>query len=242
MSVWNPFESYSGPGSEPSGCAALTFTAVTYPDCPAAYNAYEGEIVEILMSPVAKVDGVWTASFPPDNYLYDGDWDAAVSAGAKRLVVVGDKPQGETKILQLAKRWRKIKDRVHTLNIDVTDMSVANYDFIRLLQRDKKVAINWKSIDGWNAGGDEMVIVDVDTAGIIWPRGEGGLMSGQLVLTWSNKFDPPAGLAIAGASPLVAKAKKPGSVPGKPTIEDVTKGITGEGGGDELNAGNKKAA
>lgn len=232
MSVWNPFESYTGPGSEPTGCGALTLPAVTSPLCPADYSAYEGEIVELLMSTVALVSGVWTASFPPDNYLYDGDWDSAVTAGAKRLVVIGDKPQPEAKILSLGKRWRKIKDRVHTLNIDITDMSVLNYEFVRTLQRDKKVAICWKSIDGWNAGGDDMVIVDVDTAGVIWPRGEGGLMAGQLVLTWSNKFDPPAGLAIAGASPLTAKKKKPGAkAPASTTVEDV-KGLD-EGAGDE---------
>jgi len=241
MSTWNPFESYIGPGSEPVGCGAITLPAVTNPQCPADYAAYEGEITDILMSTVAKVDGVWTASFPPDNYLYDGDWDAAVTAGAKRLVVIGDKPLSETKVLSLGKRWRKIKDRVHTLNLDITDMSALNYEFVRTLQRDKKVAINWKSIDGWNAGGDDMVIVDVDTAGIIWPRGEGGLMAGQLVLTWSNKYDPPAGLAIAGASPLSAKAKKPGA-PGKTPAPVKPSAVTGgDDQGDESKSTAKAA-
>lgn len=241
MSTWNPFESYIGPGSEPTGCGAITLPAVTTPQCPADYAAYEGEITDILMSTVAKVDGEWVASFPPDNYLYDGDWDAAVSAGAKRLVVIGDKPLAETKVLTLGKRWRKIKDRFHTLTIDITDMSVLNYEFVRTLQRDKKVAVNWKSIDGWNAGGDEMVIVDVDTAGIIWPRGEGGLMSGQLVLTWSNKFDPPAGLAIAGTSPLTAKAKKPAKPGSKAPAATTPNEVTGKNGDDQGDE-SKKAA
>lgn len=205
MSASNPFESsYTGPGEAPDGCENVLLPDTTNPNCPADYNAYEGELCELWMVLAEQdEDGNWVASAEPDNYLYKGDLNAIV--GVKRLAIIGDKPLPETRTVALAKRWTRIKTLGHTLNIDVTDVSEENYEFIRTLQYRPITAVWVASVDGWHMGGNGGIIVQVDTAGIIWPRGEGSLMTGTLVLKFDHKFDPPAGIAFAGTSPLTAK-------------------------------------
>ncbi len=204
MSAANPFESYSGPGTPPDGCENVLLPDTTNPNCAADYNDYEGELCTAWLVPAEKdEDGNWVATAEPDNYLYVGDLDAIV--GVKKLTIIGDKPLAEVVRVALAKRMSKVKTRRHLVNVDITDLSEENYEFIRTLQYHPILAGWFASVDGWHMGGNPGIVIQVDTSGVVWPRGEGSLMTGTVVFTWDNKFDPPAGLAQAGVSPVTAR-------------------------------------
>lgn len=227
----NPFETYSGPGDAPEGCDPVVLPATTNPNCANDYNAYESEITDIWVSPAElQEDGTYLATALPGAWNYVQDLNA--TAGLRHLTVIGDKPIGEAKIVTLAKKWSKVVDRNHSLNIDVTDMSIENYEFIRTLQHGAKVFVWFKSYGDWIAGGVNGILVDTSTAGIVWGRGDGTLMTGQLVFFWSNKFDPPAEVANLGPAPLMA-VRLPGTDAAPVVVEG--KDVTGiEAGKTEI--------
>lgn len=201
----NPFNSYGGPAGAPEACEAIVLPETTNANCPNDYNAFESEITDIWISPVEESTpgaGDWAATAPPADWTSFADLNS--TAGLKHLTIIGDKPLGEARIAALAKRWTKVIDRTHSLNIDVTDMSELNYEFIRTLQHQAPVAIWFKSYGEWVCGGELGIIVTIDTAGIVWGRGEGTLMTGQLVMKWYNLYDPPAVIGNNVASPLKA--------------------------------------
>ena len=216
----NPFESYGGPTPAPVGCAAIVLPAPTNPNCPSDYNIHESEITDIWISPVEEsTPGAedWTATALPTSWESIADLNA--TAGLRHLTIIGDKPLAENRTATLAKRWIKVISRNHSINMDLTDMSEDNYEFIRVLQYSPKVAVWFRSYGNWVAGGEAGIVCDVDTAGVIWGRGEGTLMTGQVVFRWSNKFDPPAVIANNTPSPLKVVAKAPDALKGA----DVTK-------------------
>lgn len=204
----NGFETYGPPNTAPVGCAEIVLPAPTNPNCPNDYNAYESEWTDIWVSPATLNDdgsGTYVAQYLPD------DWKDYATLNTtdnlQHLTIIGDKPLGEAIIATLAKRWTKVTDRNHQVNIDVTDMSEENYEFVRTLQHGAKLFIWGWSYGGWAIGGANGILVDVDTAGIVWGRGEGTLMTGQVVFRWRNKYDPPAVIGTNTPSPL--KVKKP---------------------------------
>ncbi len=206
----NPFETYSGPSAAPVGCAPIVLPAPTNPNCPNDYNAHESEITDVWISPAElQEDGTYLATALPTDWTSFADLNT--TTGLRHLTVIGDKPLGEAKIVTLAKKWFKVVDRGHQANMDVTDMSEDNYEFVRTLQHGSKVFIWWKSYGDWVCGGENGILCDVNAAGIIWGRGDGTLMTGSMGFAWNNKFDPPAVIGNNTPSPLKASKPLPGA-------------------------------
>lgn len=170
--------------------ASVCLPPVSITDCPADYNAHESEICDVWVQP-ANADG--SAPEPPGALGVNWhDPSAHTGVGVRHLITIGDKPASEIVEVSLAKRQTKVSERKHILNIDVTDMSIPNYDFIRGLQFQPSLVIWYRDIDGYMYGGSDGIYCDVQNAGNIANRGEGGLLTGQVILSWTKLCDPPA--------------------------------------------------
>jgi hypothetical protein len=145
---------------------------------------------------VETPDGV--ADSLPTTWYDTSDWDTTF-ATAKHLVVIGDKPLSETTEQIVAKKLVKVTSRKHTVNADITDMSLLNYDFIRALQIQPTLAIWYRDMDGYVYGGPNGVVCDVKNAGNILGRGDGTLLTGQMVYEWDCDCDPD--VALDGTMP-----------------------------------------
>lgn len=203
--AFDPYSSYSGPAGLPSGCNPLTMPSVTFADCPQDYVDHESEIEDVWIVPVQYNSGTnqYQATALPTNWLYRTDLDSIT--GGIRATVIGDKPLPELREVALAKGQTKLKNRRHTLNLDITDMHTDNYELIRTLQYPGAlIAIWYADRDEYVYGGVNGVVCHIQNAGTILNRGEGALLTGQLVLYWDNLYDPPVGELIQGASPFMA--------------------------------------
>lgn len=192
-------------------CSTITLPVVSFADCPADYAAHESEICDVWIVPAD--DGVSTeiptlaadggadpdAWHNPLNYPTESGHFSNAGTGMRHLIVIGDKPISEITEVTVAKRWSLITNRGHIVNIDVTDMSIPNYDFIRALQFQPTVAIWYRDIDGYMYGGANGIVCDIQNAGNIANRGEGGLLTGQVIFNWNKECDPPA--AVESATP-----------------------------------------
>lgn len=187
------YDSYTCAVPKPDDCASIVLPDVNFATCPAAYQAHESEICDVWM--IETTDGV--ADAVPTAWYDSDDLDALT--GVHKLTTIGDKPLSEVNELTVAKRWVVFTSRTHTVNIDVTDMSLENYDFIRALQVKPTVAVWYRDIDGYIYGGENGIVCDVQNAGNILNRGEGGLLTGQFILTWEADCDPP--VAVDGVNP-----------------------------------------
>lgn len=203
--AFDPYQSYSEPAGLPAACNPLTFPSVTFADCPQDYVDHESEIEDIWFVPVQYNSGTnqYEAIAKPTNWTYRSDLDAI--SGVVRATVIGDKPLPEIVEIQIAKQQTKLKNRTHTLNIDITDMHTNNYEFVRMLQfPGALVAVWYADHDDYVYGGADGIVCRVVNAGNILNRGEGSLLTGQIVLTWKHLYDPPVAALIEGASPFMA--------------------------------------
>ena len=180
---------------KPVDCGTIVLPAVKFATCAAAYQAHESEICDIWMIETTDevADTIPTAWYDPANF------GATFDTNSKHLTTIGDKPLSEINEITVAKRWLVFTSRLHTLNFDITDMSIENYDFVRALQVKPTIAIWFRDIDGYMYGGPNGVICDVQNAGNILNRGEGGLLTGQAALVWEADCDPP--IAVEGVNP-----------------------------------------
>jgi len=203
------YDSYTCAVPKPADCGTIVLPAVNFATCPAAYQAHESEICDVWV--VMTTDGVanerpnsgmllpegiapgaddWLAQ---ENYPQIGGGWTGDPATMVHLTTIGDKPLSEINEITVAKRWLIFTSRTHVVNIDVTDMSIENYEFFRALQVKPTVAIWYRDIDGYMYGGADGVVCDVQNAGNILNRGEGGLLTGQVVFNWDADCDPPMG-------------------------------------------------
>jgi len=203
------YDSYDCAVPKPTDCGTIILPAVKFATCAAAYQAHESEICDVWI--VMTADGIANERpnaamilpegaaagaddwLNPENYPQIGGGWTGDAATMLHLTTIGDKPLSEINEITVAKRWLVFTSRTHTVNIDITDMSVENYDFIRALQVKPTVAIWYRDIDGYMYGGEDGVVCDIQNAGNILNRGEGGLLTGQAVFTWEADCDPPVG-------------------------------------------------
>lgn len=200
-------ERYSGPTNFPgTDCTPPVFPDPSFLDCPDDYTAWEGEITDLFISNVVKTNGVWVAVAKPTAWGTAADY---LAAGIERLIGFGDKPIGEPITVPMPKQQLKIVDRKHTLNFDVTDLKIVNYDFVRSLQATNYAAIWYWDMDGRSYGGATGIICRVVNAGNVHARGEQALLTGTMIFEWKNLFDPPTVL-LDDATPLtVGKVAAP---------------------------------
>ncbi len=179
----------------PVDCSSFALPDVLFQTCAAAYNAHESEITDIWL--VETTDGI--ANSLPVTWYDTADWDTTGFTGAQHLTVIGDKPLSAVSEIIVARKWVKTTRRTHTLNADITDMPLENYNFIRAVQLQPTIAMWFKTMDGYIFGGANGVVADVKNAGNILGRGDGTLLTGQMEIEWDCDCDPEG--AIDGIAP-----------------------------------------
>lgn len=221
MPYANPYESYSGPTNFPGAdCTPPVFPDPVFLDCPDAYTAHEGEIDELFITNVVRnaTTGIWEAVTTPANATAIASF---LVTGIERLIGFGDKPLPEVFTIPLPKNKVKTVGRRHALNFDFTDQLLANYDLVRALQGTQYLAFWYKSIDGALFGGIPGIIGRVVNAGNVHSRGENALLTGQIILSWDNLFDPPR-TQLDAPAPLMAKIPQPEALKSKRQLSEAT--------------------
>lgn len=203
---------YSCPDTS-QGCDSLELPEAHLATCAADYGAQESEICDLWLvgyksdgtysKPVSGTPDPATDWLDPANYDTGADF---VPGDIIHLAVIGDKPLPEFNDQTVAKRIVIPTSTTHTLNIDVTDFAIQpaegvaieqqckilNYELIRFLQSRPTVALWFRTIDGLMVGGPDGIVADVTQAGTVFGRGEGTLLTGQIVFQWDSDCDPPA--------------------------------------------------
>ena len=209
----NLYESdYEGPeGFPPTDCTQTALPDPEFTDCPESYVTHEGEIDVLWMTHLEYNSGTaqWEAANVPTNHETTAGF---VVAGIEKLIGFGDKPLSEPLTVPLPHGLTKTHNRRHTLNFDITDQSIANYELVRALQGLQYVAIWYKTIDGDGFGGENGIIARVVNAGNVHARGEGALLTGTIVLEWKKLFDPPRVILDAPAPMTTGKVQAPAAL------------------------------
>lgn len=207
MALWD--SRYDGP-SCPTGCTGLSLPGNSIAECPDDYKLSIAEFRHLFLvgtqvnGGTGKIEAITT----PSNWASESGY-----AGLTHLVGFGDKPKGEAEVMPLPGFLNRVIDRNHTFNFDVTDASQDNLDLLRQLQCGKSVAFWAWTHDGIAYGGPDGIIAEIDP-GLVFTRGKTPV-TGNIVLTWSNKFDPltielaEAGALTAGPGPARFKAPPP---------------------------------
>lgn len=211
--------------------AGFSLPAVIKAACPAGYGAKESEISDVFITlygdgDYALVDG-GTVSLPGAAWTIEGDaaWfdsrtfvldNATAWSGTqvRSLLCVGDKPLPEFSQITVARGWTKNVGTIHTINLDVTDHPCSdpvapdpvfkNYDFTRVLQGQPTVVVWFRTIGGIIVGGDLGIKCRVIQAGNVFGRGEGTLLTSQIILEFDAACDPPAACDLNTDPDLIA--------------------------------------
>jgi hypothetical protein len=216
MAMTDPYQSYTGPDGFPiTDCSAPALPAPDFADCPEAYVAHEGEIAKVFVTAAEWNDTtmMYEALAKPADWTMSTNYDVADIA---TLIGFGDKPLAEALTTPLPYNRVKTHDRRHTLNFDVTDLSLDNYVFLRAVQGTQLVFIWYATVDGYVFGGADGICARVQNAGHTHARGENALLTGQYIFEWKNLFDPPAAELDPVAPLMAGKVKQPAPLKSKP--------------------------
>ena len=195
------YNSYDGPAGLPVDCTVGTLPPVLFADCPNMYNAMESEIETVFVVPaILDVSGNYVGANLPSDWTLRADLKASASkpklptsfTNVVELTVIGDKPAPSKNEFKGAKNMTIPLKRGHVVNLDITDMPIVNYEFIRTLQSGMFVCIWYVMRDGYVCGGADGIVINSTDAWNELNRGEGSLLTGKIVFSWENKFDPPA--------------------------------------------------
>lgn len=215
MAYTDPYDSYDGPAGFPNtDCSSTPLPAVSFAECPEGYVAHEGEIAKVYIT-----HAVWnTETKVYEAYVLPADWTSSASYDVEGIITLtgfGDKPIAEAVTVVTPYNRPLTTNRNHTMNFEITDMSLDNYEFIRALQGTQQVVMWYQTIDGYIFGGTDGIIARIPSVGNVHARGENALLAGQIQFAWKNLFDPPAE-EIDGATPLMAaKVKAPAALKSK---------------------------
>ena len=111
-------------------CSGGTCVSFATNDCQDSIVLKESEIDTMLYSCPDAVDNTIPA-FKPTDWELDADWTAAITAGLKRVNVVGDIPEPTDEIVTLSKGRKKVAKKTFVANIDIDEWTAANYESMR---------------------------------------------------------------------------------------------------------------
>ncbi len=178
----------------PADCTNSDLPAVDFSNCVDSMVSEESEITDIFMTipddanpgdPLAK----------PTDWTTKAAWDLIIAssglAKVRQLTVIGDLAEPEGTVRTVSKRRRILGEHTFTLNFDIDDISLANYDFMRRLQCGASVVIWYATAGGFLYGGPNGFQVDITKAGQILERGDGNYAVLRFQVQWKAKCSPP---------------------------------------------------
>jgi len=175
MSILNP--------TCPTGCSAIPPT-VDFDLCTP--KIFFGEIEHIYIAsgdaaPLSDVESVsaWTARLS----------DTAVDADTIRdFHVMADLPAAAADEILLSLGRKAYSPATHTINIDVDDLSDANYEFARNTSCNVSYRI-WFSTESHIYGGNDGILANINLRPVI-ERGQKSVNKIMGTVTWEAQFSP----------------------------------------------------
>jgi hypothetical protein len=162
----------------PDDCTARTLPAVSFADCVEGVDEELSEISEIYLDDITlnPTSGEEEFTDLPTSVASAGpSW----YGDARRLLVVGDLPEGTQTSRTLHKGWVKKGVSTWQLTADIMDTNDTNYNFIKSLQCGWRVGLAWATMGGKIYGS---VIASVVSSDWVLARGEDAYSIGKLVL------------------------------------------------------------
>lgn len=169
----------------PTGCEAALGT-VLFDDCAPKINASEIKRIFIAKATAEPFTDWETATEWTTRMVQSGDTPAGV---IRTLTVIGDKPAGSPVQRDISNGRKYIVGKDHVVNFTVDDVSVENYEFMRLLECGGRFRIWYETKGGYLYGGNEGILASLQLDDVL-PRGNDEIETLNGTATWRSRFSP----------------------------------------------------
>lgn len=171
----------------PTDCGPILFPAIDIEQDCTSFDITESEVCGILFVQDGNYPADWTSQ---------ADWEALINnpgsnaPDGKYLVGRGGVPAPEKVTVELPKNIDKVVSRKYTLTFNVTNMSDANYEFLRAVQcGDTSISVWFETIGGYLFGGPTGISPYSFDADLPLDEGRDAYERGIITLVWEADGD-----------------------------------------------------